>query len=102
MGDPRPAADARSEKRGTHTVTWIDREREARCPPNPDFPAGKDLDVSEGAPQACKVDLPYPAKRCGIYMIECAFCGLRVGVTTAGRPDDPRSVTMPCKEMTRQ
>ena len=80
-----------------HTVTWVDREREPRHPPNPNFPAGKDIDASNGAAQTCKVDLPYPAKRCGYYLVECTFCGLRVAATTAGRPDDPRLIILPCK-----
>jgi hypothetical protein len=41
--------------------------------------------------------LPYPAKRIGHYRIECELCGLRVACTTAGRPDDPRSIRIACK-----
>lgn len=78
-------------------IAWHDRGREPKCAPNPDFPMGKDLDVSDGATATCTASLPYPAKRCGIYTVECPTCGLTIGVTTAGRPDDPRSVKLACK-----
>lgn len=42
------------------------------------------------------MELPYPAPRCGIYAVKCEKCGLLVGFTTAGRPDDPRKVTLAC------
>lgn len=79
-----------------HTIRWLDGEREPQCKPNPAFPDGVDIDGARGAQPSCKVELPYPAKRCGTYIIECARCGLRVGCTTAGRPDDPRSITIAC------
>lgn len=80
-----------------HTVTWLDLNREPQVAPNPDFPKGKDIVLAHPGRARCKVELPYPAKRCGIYMVRCFTCGLVVGVTTAGRPDDPRSVTLECK-----
>lgn len=48
-------------------------------------------------PESCRVALPYPAKRCGAYVVTCRICGTRTGVTTAGRADDPRSLTVSCK-----
>lgn len=80
-------------------ITWIDRGREPQSPPNPEYPDGVDVDVTAGAngEKTCKVDLPYPAKRCGMYVIHCKTCDWITAVTTAGRPDDPRSVTIPCK-----
>lgn len=78
------------------TVRWVDREREPQCAPNPAYPQGVDTDVSGGAAEACTAKLPYPAKRCGFYVVECDRCGVRVAVTTAGRPDDPRSVRIAC------
>jgi hypothetical protein len=78
-------------------VEWIDGMREPTQPPNPKFPNGIDLDFSRGAPRTCKVDLPYPAKRIGKYVISCTNCGWTGLVTTAGRRDDPRSVKVPCK-----
>lgn len=77
------------------SVKWIDRGREPKCAPDPNYPDGKDMDMSFGG-DFCETALPYPAKRCGIYAIECKACGMTVGVTTAGRPDDPRSVKVPC------
>ena len=78
------------------TVEWIDGKREPQCAPNPSYPMGKDVDVSAGAEKTCKVALPYPAKRCGTYVVRCKLCGLSVGVTTAGRVDDPRSLKVAC------
>ena len=76
-------------------VEWVDGNREPQCEPDPMFPQGKDLFIATGEP-TCGVALPYPAKRCGLYIVECKKCGLRIGVTTAGRSDDPRSVRMSC------
>jgi hypothetical protein len=79
------------------SVEWIDRGREPQCAPDPAYPAGKDLDISwDGAP-SCVAQLPYPAKRCGLYVVECKKCGASVACTTAGRADDPRSLRMPCQ-----
>lgn len=79
-------------------ITWIDSGRSPVCQPNPLYPSGIDVVVGDALnkPMKCKVDLPYPAPRCGHYRIECAECGYTAAVTTAGRQDDPRSVTMPC------
>lgn len=82
---------------GAFKITWIDRGREPQCPSNQAFPNGIDADVSQGAEKTCNTDLPYPAKRCGMYRVECMICGIAVGVTTAGRPDDPRSVKLACR-----
>jgi hypothetical protein len=83
-------------QRGSFDVQWIDRGREPQCKPNPEFPNGIDLDCSAGAKRACLATLPYPAKRCGVYAIECKVCGKTVAVTTAGRLDDPRSIKIAC------
>lgn len=69
----------------------------ARCPTDPDWPNGKDLDISNSE-ISCKVDLPYPAEECGTWIIRCSACGMSLGVTAAGRPDDPKSIKVPCKE----
>lgn len=83
-------------------VEWFDRGRDPVCAPNPAFPNGVDVDVSFGAPDTCSTDLPYPAKRCGTYIVVCERCGYGVGVTTAGRPDDPRSLKIACRLETRK
>ncbi len=80
------------------SIGWIDFEREPKCEPNPNFPKGIDIKTTSGVP-GCKVDLPYPAKRCGLYVVKCSVCDMTIGVTTAGRPDDPRSVEVPCKAL---
>lgn len=81
----------------TLKVTWVDRGREPKCGPDPAFPTGKDLDVAGEAPRSCSTTLPYPAKRCGVYLVECLTCHLSVAISTAGRPDDPRSIRVPCQ-----
>jgi hypothetical protein len=78
-------------------ITWVDSGREPKCAPNPDYPAGIDLPNPPG-PAACRVELPYPAKRCGVYIVKCARCQVSIAVTTAGRADDPRSCGLPCGE----
>lgn len=77
-------------------IDWIDGKREPQCAPNPDYPNGVDLDASAGAVKTCTVALPYPAKRIGAYTIECPVCGAKVGCTTAGRADDPKSIKLAC------
>ena len=89
-------------------VEWIDRGREPQCPPNPAYPNGIDVDgpkiyADEFGLQTCSTALPCPAKRCGYYYVQCKVCGTSALITTAGRPDDPRSVHMICKlEGTKQ
>jgi hypothetical protein len=78
-------------------VTWHDSGQWPRVAPDPEYPAGIDLDVSAGARITCTVSLPYPAKRIGRYVVACRVCGLRIACTTAGRPDDPRSIKLPCQ-----
>lgn len=78
-------------------VEWVDGEREPQNKPNPAFPDGIDLDMSMGAEPTCATNLPYPAKRCGLYIVECDACGQSVAVTTAGRADDPRSIKLACR-----
>lgn len=77
-------------------VRWVDRRLEPKNPANPRFPNGVDID--SGARPACRVTLPYPAKRIGFYLIDCEICGTNAVITTAGRKDDPRSVMLPCKK----
>ncbi len=80
------------------TVRWFDHGREPQCEPNPEHPNGIDVDLRQGkAQRGCATDLPYPAKRCGVYLVACERCGYSAAITTAGRPDDPRKVTLPCK-----
>jgi hypothetical protein len=80
-------------------VEWIDGRREPQCAPDSNYPNGKALDCSLGASRTCVAQLTYPAKRCGVYMVECQMCGIRIACTTAGRPDDPTSITIACLPM---
>jgi len=77
-------------------IHWIDLEREPQCKPDPDYPHGIDLDMAKGRWPQCKIKLPYPARRCGVFVLDCKKCGTSIMVTTAGRVDDPRSVALPC------
>lgn len=80
-------------------IDWIDSGREPQNPPDPAFPDGVDVASSIDTGPTCYVALPYPARRCGAYTVRCRRCGFTAVVTTAGRPDDPRSITVPCKEV---
>jgi len=99
-----------------HKVIWHDKGREPTCLPNPSMPNGASVDFAYSSANVtpvqsyetpfaaidkptCEVALPYPSKRCGTFIIECATCGLRVACTTAGRPDDPRAARLPCKTL---
>lgn len=80
-----------------HTIEFKASGRgKARCAPNPAYPDGKELDITEGL-QGCLVDLPYPAPECGLWLVKCHACerGI-IAVTAAGRPDDPKNVKIPC------
>ena len=77
-------------------IDWIDLHRESQCLPNPDYPNGKDLDCGPIAPHGtCKVNLPYPAPRCGLFYVECRKRRSNAMITTAGRSDDPLSMKLP-------
>lgn len=78
-------------------VTFRSHHRKASSPPNPDYPKGIDIDVSGGKTPTCSVEIPYPAEECGVWMVQCLSCGYTLAITAAGRPDDPRSATVPCQ-----
>lgn len=80
-------------------VRWLDSGHAPLDPGHHSthFPQGRDLDVSRGAEPACVLELPYPVPRCGVFTVQCKKCGLALGFTTAGRPDDPRQVKVACK-----
>lgn len=80
-------------------INWVDRGTEPKNPPNPHFPEGIHIVPVNVAERSCKAELPYPAKRCGYFTISCKRCGIRVACMTAGRPDDPRSITINCKKL---
>lgn len=86
---------------GVWDIEWIDRGREPQVPPDPNYPSGIDItltaeETAGGAP-SCTRPLPYPAKRIGFYAVKCLTCNQHVIITTAGRPDDPRSLQLACR-----
>lgn len=76
-------------------VKFISSGRRAECLPSTEYPDGIDVDC--GFREMCSVDLPYPAECCGTYLVVCPKCGSSIGYTAAGRADDPRTVTVPCR-----
>ena len=79
------------------TIKWRDSGMWPRVQPNPQYPAGIDLDASNGAANTCTAPLPYPATRIGVYYVACNVCPARIACTTAGRSDDPRSIKLRCE-----
>lgn len=78
-------------------IQWAWRSLEpAKCPPNENYPFGKAADIS-GGKKSCEVDLTYPAPGVGTWIVACDECGMTVGITAAGRADDPTKVRFPCK-----
>lgn len=73
----------------------------AQCPPDPNYPNGIKLDLRQhvGVLPSCEVKLPYPAPECGSFAVHCKECDFNAVVTAAGRPDDPTSLTIPCKKL---
>jgi hypothetical protein len=77
-------------------IHWIDRGQSPTQQPNPAYPLGIDIDLTSGRP-GCKDALPWPAPRIGFFYVQCRRCGASAMITTAGRPDDPRSIKLPCE-----
>lgn len=78
-------------------ITWHSHNKRAQCEPNPDYPEGMDIDITNKENEAnCFVELPYPAEECGVWLVRCKTCGAVNGATAAGRPDDPKSFKFPC------
>lgn len=83
----------------TIDVHFNDSGREPTQKPNPAYPDGMDVRLAEPGAKSCTRNLPYPAPRCGTYSIICRTCAFSAIVTVAGRRDDPRTITLPCKKM---
>jgi len=76
-------------------IEYVDGGRPPRVKPHPDFPDGKHID--SGVRPACRVELPYMTKtNIGYWYVECGKCGTNCIITMASRPDDARSVMLPC------
>lgn len=78
------------------TIRFLDSGREPKCKPNPEFPHGVYFDASLGMAKTCEVKLPYPAPRCGSYVVNCEDCGNSFAITVAGRKDDPHTLKLGC------
>lgn len=78
-------------------TTFITDGSAPHCAPNPAHPNGLDADASRGAAKTCTTALQYPAPSRGLHIIECSECGLKLGATAAGRPDDPKSIKVACR-----
>lgn len=78
-------------------VDWVDLHRYASHPADPSYPNGSAIDVALDAPRACRLALPSPTARCGLWVITCRVCGYSIALNTAGRADDPSSVRLPCR-----
>jgi len=59
------SAGLSSMTRQSEIVKWIDSGREPRNPANP----GINVDLSAGVAATCFTALPYPAKRCGYFVV---------------------------------
>ena len=92
-----------SSKPADWEIKWISRDggRKPQVMPNPAFPHGVDVDGSDHEKPTCQAALPYvlwPERGLGMLLIKCKQCGVTAGVTTAGRPDDPVSLRINCKQ----
>lgn len=85
----------------TLKVDFATKGEEATQPPDPAYPHGVDIDVSDGRYPACSTVLPRVAT-IGYFVVTCDACGKKAMVTAAGRPDDPRSYKMACNVNERQ
>jgi len=77
------------------TIEWYDSKITSNTVPEQDSP--KNILVYDEHKLFCKISLPYPAKRCGMYVVKCNECGNVVGIPTTGKVDDPCSITINCK-----
>jgi len=79
-------------------VQWTGTGRKAQHPPDRRFPHGVEIRTNSPGRPYCVVFPPYPAKEIGTWTISCQKCGLVIVVTAAGRPDDPNTVYLGCKD----
>lgn len=78
-------------------VNAAHRRGPPQYPPNPAYPNGVDSVLAAPNVPSCKAELPYPAPERLVWMVRCKRCGYSAAITAAGRPDDPKTVTVPCK-----
>jgi hypothetical protein len=80
----------------TLKLEWLDGESLPYRQPDPLYPNGVDIEERAGASPTCFTTLPYPAPRCGVWVISCPDCKKTVVITAAGRADDARSARVTC------
>ena len=81
-----------------HSIEFVASGRgKARCPADPNYPEGISVDISKGGQESCTVDIPYPAKECGHFVVRCQLCKFSAALTAAGRADDRVRLKMPCE-----
>lgn len=76
----------------TLKAKWIDGHREPQCSPDPTFPDGIDVIALSGLGPACQTDLPYPAKRCGHFVVTCTMTDSLAATTRAMSLADVSSI----------
>lgn len=81
----------------TIDVKFNDSGREPTSKPNPKYPDGMEVSLAGPGQKSCTFNLPYPAPRVGTYSIVCRTCHYTAIVTVAGRSDDVKIITLPCK-----
>lgn len=86
-------------------VRWESLNRKAQCEPDEHYPDGIEIDATTERDRfACRVDIPYPPPhpgQCGLWAVDCDHCQSTFICTAAGRPDDPKSMTVPCRAAAR-
>jgi hypothetical protein len=82
-------------------LEWVDGESLPSRRPDPLYPEGVDIEERAGTSPTCFTALPYPAPRCGVWVINCPQCGKTVVITAAGRADDARSARIACLSVPR-
>lgn len=78
--------------------SWTPSPIVPTSPPDPRFPRGREVGMPVYRRDACLLDLPYPAKGPGEYVVECSRCGQAGRAKTSGRADDPTMMRLVCKD----
>lgn len=106
QGKLLPHEDGRWPHYAQMSVGWRERHRangpgglvtsKPQHPSNPEYPNGVDVDLAGDHLMRCSALLPRMPGKLGVYEIRCTHCELSLALTSAGRPDDPRLVRVPC------
>lgn len=79
-------------------IRYIDGGKPPQSKPDPSFSDG--MHVDSGRRPACRVELPYMTKtNVGYWFVKCTKCKTNMMISMASRPDDPKSVMLPCAEV---